>query len=275
MKLSSVYLQSLQNNIDKIANNMANTVTPGFKEQLLSLNESYDTQDKNNTVAQYGGMPATQNPVLEASLYLGKRFDFTQGILTDTGKPLDMAINGDGFFQVKTDNGSLAYTRAGTFSTDSAGNLVNNQGMLLEPPIGIPANASNIHVDDNGSIRGVLNIDSPDTNDYSSYYKNADDLARGIATFGNISLFKFSNPDGLELAGNNCFLPTQTSGKAVEGVAGEDGYGLIRGSTLERSNTDIVNAMTGLVQMQRVYELNLRLIQDQNEMSTLAIAMRG
>lgn len=275
MRISSVYLQHLQNKIDQIANNLANISTPGFKQQLLSLEEYYDIQDKNNTEAQYGGMPVTQNPVIRTDLYSGRRYDFSQGGIFDTGNPLDMAVCGEGFFQVKTDSGVLGYTRAGVFSTDAAGNLVNNKGMLLEPPINIPLNASDVHVEEDGRIRGTLITGPDDLNDYSNYFESEEDQKAGIATFGRIALYRFANPDGLELAGNDIFLPTDVSGRALEGTAGEDGYGVIKGSTLERSNTDVINAMTSLIQIQRVYGLNLRITQNQDEMSVLAAQMRG
>ncbi|NLM22348.1 MAG: flagellar hook-basal body complex protein [Peptococcaceae bacterium] len=277
MHLSSIYLQTIQTKMDKLANNLANSVTPGFKQQLLSLEESYDAQDRANSVAQYGGLPLTNNPVLQDNLHVGRRFDFSPGTLTGTGNSLDMAIAGEGFFQVRTENGELGYTRAGVFSVDSAGNLVNNLGMLLEPPVTIPANATNVHVEENGTIRGFLKTSEDDGVDYADYYYYADDedLADGLITFGRIPLYRFANPDGLALAGNNIFLPTEASGQAIEGTAGENGYGLIKGSTLERSNTDLVTTMTALIQMQRAYQFNLKIIRSEDEMSNIAIGMRG
>ncbi|NLL52439.1 MAG: flagellar hook-basal body complex protein [Peptococcaceae bacterium] len=277
MHLSAVYLQTIQNKMDKLSNNLANSVTPGFKQQLLSLEESYDAQDRANSVAQYGGLPLTNNPVPQDNLYVGRRLDFSPGTLTDTGNSLDMAIAGEGFFQVRTESGELGYTRAGVFTVDSAGNLVNNLGMLLEPRVIIPKNATNVHVEENGTIRGSLKTSPEDDGiDYADYYYADDeDLADGLVTFGRIALYKFVNPDGLAQAGKNIFLPTEASGQALEGTAGEDGYGLIKGSTLERSNTDLVTTMTSIIQLQRAYQLNLKIIRNQDEMSNLAIGMRG
>ncbi|NLO96932.1 MAG: flagellar hook-basal body complex protein [Peptococcaceae bacterium] len=275
MRLSSVYLQTIQNQLDKIANNLANSVTPGFKQQLLSWEESYDRQDRANTVAQYGGLPLTGSPVLKDNLYVGKRYDFNQGSLTSTDNKWDLAIMGEGFFQVRTGNGQLGYTRAGIFMVDSEGNIVNNRGMCLEPPVIIPANAYNISVDENGIIRGSLPNDDEDIDDYTSDFTDDEDGADNVVIFGQIPLFKFVNPDGLAPVGDNIFLPTESSGQPQEGTAGQDGYGIIKSSMLESSNVDLVNNMTSLIQMQRAYQFKLQLIKDRSEMSSVAISMRG
>ena len=131
----------------------------------------------------------TNNPVPQDNLYVGRRLDFSPGTLTDTGNSLDMAIAGEGFFQVRTESGELGYTRAGVFTVDSAGNLVNNLGMLLEPRVIIPKNATNVHVEENGTIRGSLKTSPEDDGiDYADYYADDEDLADGLVTFGRIAL---------------------------------------------------------------------------------------
>lgn len=266
MRVSAEYLETLQYRIEIIANNISNINTPGFKEGLLFIEETYDTRERSNTVAQYGNvMPAVDNaPIINTNMYVGRRLDFSQGPLVETGNPLDMAINGEGFFQIKTPDGKIGYTRAGVFNTDSMGNLVNNEGMLIEPPIKIPYNAAEISVKANGVIRGVL-LDDAET---KSELKE-------VIEFGRIPLYKFNNPEGLEQMGHNMFLPTQASGAAIAGTASEEGYGEIKSGMLERSNTDIVNAMTKLIEAQRAYQFDLRISKDQDEMMQQAIMMRG
>jgi flagellar basal-body rod protein FlgG len=271
MKISTEYLDRLQNRIDTISNNLANSSTPGFKEQLLAIEEEYDPQDRSKAMAQYGGLPASGNPVLDANEYVGKRFDFSQGSMAPTDNLWDLAINGDGFFQVRTPDGKIGYTRAGDFSTDSMGNLVNNEGMLLEPPLKIPANVTNVSIKSDGTITGVL-MEETDDGDWTV---STDNDENGETVIGQISLYKFANPDGLEQAGHNLFLPTQASGDAVVGIAGLDGYGEIKSGMLEKSNTDLVEAMTSMLQAQRAYQIDLRIIKNQDEMMQQAAALRG
>lgn len=257
MRVSAEYLQTLQNRIEIIGNNIANVNTPGFKEGLLFIEETYDTQEKSNTKAFFGGVvPGNEEfPTLESNLYVGQRIDFRQGPLVETDLPLDMAIYGEGFFQVKTPDEQIAYTRAGSFRTDASGNLVTNSGMIVEPHIVIPPNVSGISVKSDGTIRGIIDEE--------------------VTDLGKITLFKFENPHGLEQVGNNLFLATPATGEAIMGEADSEGFGTIMGGMLERSNTDIVNAMTKLIEAQRAYQFDLRVAKDQDEMMVQAIQMRG
>lgn len=256
MKISAEYLQTLQTRIEIIGNNIANVNTPGFKEGLLFIEESYDAQERSNSIALYGGaMPGSEYPVRDENMYVGRRIDFRQGTLIKTEMPLDMAINGEGFFQVRTEDGQTAYTRTGLFRTDSMGNLVNNEGLLVEPHILIPPEATDISVRADGTITGIVGEETIE--------------------FGKMPLFTFANVHGLEQMGHNLFLPTGTSGEPIMGEAGSEGFGSIMGNMLEKSNADMVNAMTKLIEAQRAYQLNLRIIKDQDEMTVQAITMRG
>ena len=256
MKVFPEHLQTLQTRIEVIANNIANANTPGFKEGLLFIEESYNAQERSNTVAFFGGVvPGAEFPTLENNLYVGQRIDFTQGALVETGMPLDMAINGDGFFQVKTPDGQVAYTRAGLFGTDASGNLVTNSGMLVDPHITIPANVSEISVKTDGTIKGIVDGE--------------------VIDIGQMSLYRFQNIHGLEQLGDNLFFPTQPSGEPIMGDADSEGFGVIMGGMLERSNTDMVNSMTKLIEAQRAYQFDLRIAKDRDEMMVQAIQMRG
>lgn len=286
MKVSAEYLETLQYRIGIIANNIANVNTPGFKEGLLFIEETNDMQDRSKSVAQYGGvMPGAENAaIINRNMYVGSRIDFRQGALVETGNTFDLAITGEGFFQIKTPDGKIGYTRAGLFSRDSMGNLVNNEGMLLEPRINIPLNASEIAIKSDGTIRGILLKEAvEDTEafeewDYMEDFEDSEDSEEGsdgMVTFGRISLFRFDNPDGLEQIGSNTYVPTEASGEAEEGIAGSEGYGELVSGMIERSNTDLVSAMTKLMEAQRAYQFDLRIIKNQDEMMQQAIAMRG
>ncbi|NLI92200.1 MAG: flagellar hook-basal body complex protein [Peptococcaceae bacterium] len=271
MKVSTEFLDTLQNRIDMIANNIANINTPGFKEQLLAVEEGYDTRDRSNEVAEYGGvMPGTENQVRDKNLYVGQRINFNQGALIQTGNLWDLAINGDGFFQIKTPDGKIGYTRAGLFGTDSAGNLVNNEGMLVEPLINIPTNIAELSVKSDGTVKAILLKEGADGTTAGSLIGEQEEVE-----IAKIPLYTFHNIDGLEQMGHNTYLATKASGEAIVGVAGSDGYGEIQSGMLERSNTDIVKAMTSLIQTQRAYQLEARRLKSQDEMMQQAAMIRG
>lgn len=281
MRITVEYLNMLQSRIDMVANNLANVSTPGFKESLLSVEESYDLQERSNTVAQYGGvMPGAENAqVLNRNLYVGKRIDFSQGSLAETGNPLDMAINGEGFFQVRTPGGNLGYTRAGMFSTDRDGNLVNNEGMKVEPAIRIPATISKISINSDGTVLGVLMKGTEEEADGFGGFDGLGDLEeeaeQQTIEIGRISLYKFANPDGLEQIGHNIYLPTAASGEGIPGTPGAEGYGEIRAGMIEKANTDLTKAIASLIEAQRAYQFDLRIAKNQDEMTQMAIMMRG
>lgn len=287
MKLSAEYFKTIQNRLDIISNNLANTQTTGFKKYLLSLEESYDAQDRSNTIAFYGGLPAQLEPVANPNLYVGRRIDFSQGSLNETGNPLDLAIQGEGFFQVRTPDGQVAYTRAGIFSLDSERNLVNNLGMKIEPEIVIPSNIAKINIDSNGIIHGEAIAESDSSEDdsfFGDFDFSFDDFFFGeeevdgdsnLVEIGTIPLFRFNNPDGLEQIGNNLYRATAASGEAIEGTPGTAEFGIIRSSMLEKSNTDLLNSMTNLLQAQRAYQIEARVTQNQDQMIVEAIRMRG
>ncbi|MGI6683982.1 MAG: flagellar hook-basal body protein [Bacillota bacterium] len=255
MKISSYYLQTLQNRINIVGNNMANANTFGFKETLQSMEEAYDTRELSNTFAIFGGVVPGIGLNTQRNLYIGQRLDFSQGSLLETENPLDMAINGVGFFQVRTPEGNIGYTRAGLFRLDGEGRLVNDKGLLLEPMIQVPAGTSNINVKKDGRITGLVDGVFED--------------------LGQILLARFDNPHGLDQGGDNLFFATEASGEPITGMPGDNGFGVVQGAMLERSNADVANAMTQLVQAQKAYQVELRTIKNQDEMFQQAIMMRG
>lgn len=256
MKISAHYLETLQNRIDLVGSNMTNANTVGFKEALQSMEEAFDTRELSNTFALFGGVvPGIDNLNTERNLYVGQRLDFSQGSLLDTGNPLDLAISGEGFFQVRTADGKTGFTRAGLFRLDGEGRVVNNQGLLLEPMIQLPPDTSSIQVNKDGRITGLID--------------------GVLEDLGQILLARFDNPHGLDQGGDNLFFATEASGEAFAGMPGTDGLGIVQGCMVERSNADLANAMTQLMQAQRSYQMELKTINTQDEMFQQAIMMRG
>ncbi|MGI5901207.1 MAG: flagellar hook-basal body protein [Desulfitobacteriia bacterium] len=260
MRISSEYISTFQSCLDFTGNNLANINTPAFKEQLFSVKDIYKAQDRSTTDAQYGGVRATPNPILDPNRYGGDRYNFRPGSLEETGNPLDLAIKGEGFFQIRTTDGRLGYTRAGLFTIDGAGNLVNNEGLLLEPALRFPAGACDIRINKDGSVTAKI--------------QGEEDEATPV-TIGEIRLYRFNNPQGLEIRGHNIFLPTPESGAPLEGRAGEGGFGEILAGKLEKSNTDFVTAMTNMIEAQRAYQFDLRIIKQRDEIIQQTVGMRG
>jgi len=220
------------------------------------LEEAFDTRELSNTVALFGGvMPEVDYFNIQGNLYHGKRLDLSQGALLQTDNPLDLAVNGTGFFQVRTPDGRIGFTRTGIFMLDARGQIVNNQGMLLEPEIPVPPHTFNIHVGNDGKITGVVDGEPE--------------------VLGQIQLAEFDNPHGLEQGGDNLFFASEASGEPRTGVPGTNGLGIIQSGMLERSNANFVNAMTQLIQFQKAYQVELRTIKNQDEMFHQAITMRG
>ncbi|UWG98347.1 flagellar hook-basal body complex protein [Dehalobacter sp. DCM] len=275
MQVSAHYLHSLQNRMNLISNNLANTATTGFKQQLLSLEESYDAQDRSNTAALYGGFPETTLPVIRLNPYDGKRYDFSQGALENTGNPLDLAVSGEGFFQVKTSDGRIGYTRAGLFMVDGAGNLVNNEGMTLETNVVVPEDVSEVSIGSDGTIYGLKTATETAEAGTAGAETEEGQNANNFIELGKISLYRFANADGLEQTGGTMFYATDASGKAIEGTSGEEGFGTIQNGMVEKSNTNIMTAMADLIQAQRAYQIDIRIKQNQDEMMVTTIGMRG
>lgn len=251
-------LRAQQVAIDTLGNNMANANTPGFKANQMNFAEALSTEVRsvNTKTAGNTGVVAIGAGVVTNAIGT----NFQQGHLNPTGRPLDLGIDGSGFFQVKTPDGTAAYTRVGTLQVDGSGQLADLQGNVIQPSITIPTDATNLSVAKNGEISGIV---------------------AGVTTiFGQISLAGFQNPGGLQQNGKNLFVPTVNSGTPQVGqpggttAAGNQVLGTIHGQSLEQSNVDLATSMTDLMQVQRAYQVNARLIQDGDQMWGVANSMR-
>jgi flagellar basal-body rod protein FlgG len=239
-----------QLNLDNIANNLANSSTNGFYGRRLQFSDLV----YQNIVMP--GAAATQQTTVAAGLQVGlgtmpraSEVVQTQGNFTSTGNPLDLAIQGLGFFQVTLPDGSIAYTRSGSFHLDAQGNIVTADGNPLQPNITIPANATTITVGSDGTV---------------SVTESGQTAAQQV---GSIQLAMFPNPGGLNSVGNNLFLATTASGDPIVGAPGAaEGLGTLQQGMLDQSNVDIVSEFVNLIVAQRAYESNAKVVTSADQM---------
>lgn len=239
-----------QMNLDNIANNLANSSTAGFYGRRLQFSDLV----YQNLVMP--GAAATQQTTIAAGLQVGlgtmpqaSEVIQTQGNFTQTSNPLDLAIQGLGFFQVTMPDGTIAYTRAGSFHLDAQGNIVTADGNPLQPNITIPANATTITVGSDGTV---------------SVTQTGQTAAQQV---GSIQLAMFPNPGGLNSIGDNLYLQTTASGDPIVGQPGAaEGMGTLQQGMLEQSNVDIVEEFVQMIIAQRAYESNSRVVTSADQM---------
>ena len=250
-------MQSQQLNVDVIAHNLANVNTTGFKRSRA------DFQDLlYQTLRQPGASSSSQTEIPTGiQLGLGSRTAavqrlFLQGDFQLTQNQLDVAIDGDGFFQILQPNGEVAYTRAGAFKLDSQGRIVSSDGFPLEPEITVPNDATGITIGSDGIV---------------SVLQPGNTTPQQV---GQIRVVNFANPAGLAGLGRSLFQNTTASGEPIEGVPGTDGLGQLSQGFLEISNVSVVEEMVNLITGQRAYEINSRAIQAADEMLQTSTNLR-
>ena len=246
-----------QLNIDTTANNLANVNTTGFKRSRV------DFQDLLYQTSRVPGSPTAQGVEAPTGIQVGSGVRpastqriFSQGDFQQTENPLDLVIEGDGFFQVLRGDGTTAYTRAGSFRKDANGRMVNPDGYPLQPEITIPAQAVNISI----GTDGVVSVTLAGSNTPQQV--------------GTIELARFSNPAGLNAIGRNLFLPTAASGNATTGAPGSLAVGTLSQGFIEMSNVKVVEEMVNLIIGQRAYEAGSRAVQTADEMLQSANNLR-
>jgi flagellar basal-body rod protein FlgG len=248
-----------QFNIDTIANNLANVNTTGFKQMRADFEDLlYQTQ-------VLAGTPATEATVVPTGVQVGHGVKpaatqkiFTQGALQATGNTADLAIEGEGFFRVLQYDGTYAYTRDGSFKIDSNGQLVSSNGYKLLPEIVLPE----------GFVNDSLAI-SPDGR-VTVKVAGSDDPIE----VGQIEIYRFVNPAGLQAIGDNLLKLTNASGEAIAGRPGFEGMGKVLQKFLEMSNVSVVKEMVNMIVAQRAYELNSRAIQTSDSMLATATSLK-
>jgi flagellar basal-body rod protein FlgG len=237
-----------QMNVDVIANNLANINTTGFKRSQIDFKDLiYVTQQEFGTEIYAGtnspGGIETGSGVRPAATIKV----FTAGEMQNTGRDLDVAIRGDGFFQVTMPDGSIQYTRDGSFQINALGQLVTTTGYPIEPAITVPIDATSIEVGLDGSV-------------------NVRDTSGTNSVVGTIQLVRFANPAGLSSEGDNLYSETEASGTPTTGNAGENGFGTLQSGFLEKSNVQMVTELVNLITAQRAYEINSRAIKAGDDM---------
>ena len=232
-----------------ISNNLANVGTTGFKKDRAVF------EDLMYQINQQPGGQSTQDSTLPSGIQLGTgvriastQKQFTMGALQTTEGSLDLAIEGQGFFQVAMPDGSITYTRTGSFALDQDGQMVTPQGYPLEPAITIPQGATSVTVGRDGTVTAQISGQTAPTQ------------------VGNIQLSNFLNASGLEALGSNLYRETVASGAPQESTPGLNGVGEILQGVLEASNVSVVEEMVNMVATQRAYEMNARVVSTADQM---------
>ena len=242
-------LDAQQTQLDVISNNLANVSTNGFKRARAVFEDLlYQTM-------RQPGAQSSQQTTIPSGLQLGTGVKpvatekiFTQGSLTQTSNPLDIAINGQGFFQIQMPDGTLSYTRDGSFQKDSTGQVVTSSGYPLSPAVTIPSNAISVTL----GRDGVLSVVQAGTT--------------ASTQIGTIQLANFVNPGGLQSTGENLFVETASSGTPTPNTPGTNGTGLLNQGYVETSNVNVAEELVNMIQTQRAYEINSKAVTTSDQM---------
>ena len=232
-----------------IANNLANVNTTGFKRDRAQFETlAYQTITAAGAPSSAEARYATGTALGSGVQMTGTARLNTQGALSTTDNPLDMAIEGDGFFQVTMPDGRIGYTRAGNFNLSAEGQIVTGKGYPLQPQIQVPEGTESITIGNDGTVSAKMPGETEST------------------TLGQIELARFVNPAGLQALGSNLLVETAASGTPQTGVAGLDGRGSIQQGALEASNVNVVQELVDMIETQRAYEVSSKMITATDEM---------
>jgi len=230
-----------------ISNNLANVGTVGFKKDRAVF------EDLVYQINQQPGAQSSQDSTLPTGVQLGTgvrvaatQKQFSIGALQTTERSLDLAIEGRGFFQISMPDGSIAYTRTGSFSVNQDGDMVTSQGYTLEPAVNIPQGSSSLTIGRDGTVSTVTN--------------------GTLTQVGNLQVVDFVNPTGLEAVGGNLYKETVASGAPLQTTPGLNGTGEVVQGVLESSNVSVVEEMVNMVATQRAYEMNARVVSTADQM---------
>lgn len=254
---SATGMMAQQLNMDVVANNLANVNTTGFKRSRVDFQDLMyqSTREAGTTVAKGATVPTG------AQTGLGTRTGsiqkiYSQGDYQQTDNPMDVVIEGDGFFQIMMPDGNTAYTRDGSFKLSAEGKMVTSDGYALQPELTIPTGATSIAIGTDGTVSVTMpNQTTPQE-------------------LGQIQIARFLNPAGLQSIGRNLALPTASSGEATVGTPGLDGLGTTTQGLIERSNVKVVEEMVNMIVAQRAYEINSKAITTADEMLGIANNLR-
>ncbi|MBA4802362.1 MULTISPECIES: flagellar basal-body rod protein FlgG [Euryhalocaulis] len=256
--IAATGMQAQQLNVEIISHNLANMNTTGFKRQRAEFQDLlYQNIERAGTNSSDAGTVVPTGVQVGLGVKTGSVYRITeQGNLTQTSNPYDVAINGKGFFRIQLPNGGDAYTRAGNFSVNGEGQLVTADGYIVQPAITVPREARDVAINDVGQVQAFLEGE-PDPQQ-----------------LGQLELVTFFNEAGLEAVGDNYYLETAASGAATIGTPGQDGVGILRQGFIEAANVNPVQEITSLIQAQRAYEMNARVITASDEMLATSSNLR-
>lgn len=258
LKIAATGMSAQQMRVDVIANNIANMSTTAYQPRVAEfadlIYQQYQTP---------GSLTSQTGSVVPAGIQIGMgvrpttvSMEIVQGALSQTGGDLDLAVNGRGFFEIIQPDGESAFTRDGKFYRDADGLMVNSDGLALADQITIPNDSNRLTISADGEV--------------VAYFNNA---TQG-QTVGNISLNVFANTKGLEALGGNLYRETEASGAPINGTAGSEGIGVMRQGYLEDSGVDVVEEISELIEAQRGYELNSKIITAADEMLAATTRIR-
>lgn len=247
--ISKTGMEAQQMQLDVISNNLANSSTTGFKrahavfEDLIYQN----LRQAGSSTSEQSQLPTGLQVGLGVRTVATSR-NFTQGSLQQTGKGLDVAIQGNGFFQITMPDGTINYTRDGAFQVNAQGQIVTSNGLPVANGITVPANATNISISADGNVTATI--------------------PGQVAPqpIGTIALASFINPAGLDPRGQNLYAETAASGQPNTGTPGSNGLGQLMQGFLETSNVNVVQELVTMIQVQRAYEMNSKAIQTSDQM---------
>jgi flagellar basal-body rod protein FlgG len=243
-------LSAQQTVVDNTANNLANANTTGFKRSNVDFEDLiYETKRSAGSDAAQGLQLPTGLQIGSGVRIAGTSKNFSQGVLTNTGNPLDLAIQGNGFFKVTLPNGQIAYTRSGNFTTNSTGEIVTADGYPIAPQISLPQDTTSVSIGADGTI-SVITAGAPNKS----------------TAVGSLVITQFLNPAGLSSEGSNMYSETAASGAPKDSTPGTNGTGTLQQNYLEGSNVQVVQELVNLILAQRAYEFNTRAVKAADEM---------
>ena len=247
--ISKTGLSAQDTRLATVSNNLANAATVGFKRDDVVF------EDLLYQIRRQPGASSSESTTLPSGLQvgtgvrvIGTQKEFTEGSVQITEKPLDLAIVGRGFFEILMPDGTSGYTRNGQFQINQNGEIVNSRGLILQPAITVPQTTTSLEVAVDGTISAQEAGQAAPTN------------------LGQVQLAGFVNPSGLQPVGENLYLETGSSGAAVIGTAGLDGLGQLRGGQLETSNVSTVEELVAMIETQRTYETNAKVLSAVDQM---------
>jgi len=244
--------------LDSVSNNLANANTTGFRKERVEF------QDLLYQTVRAAGTSTTDSTRSPTGIQLGSGTrvvattrDYSQGTLTVTNNPLDVAIEGNGFFVVQKPDGTQAYTRAGALQKDAQGQVVTPEGYQIDPPIIIPTDSTSVTIGADGTITALTSSSTG-----------------APVQVGQLTIANFVNPAGLNPLGKNLYAVSESSGEAQVGTPGTDGRGTLQQGSLERANVDVVEEMIGMITAQRAYEVNSKVVTTADDMLRAATQMK-